>query len=125
MNVVDSSAWLEYFGDGGNASEFATAIEAPEALVVPSLIIYEVFKRICQIKNEATALDALAVILQGRVVDLTGSLALDAARVSLETGLAMADSVILATARAEGATVWTQDAHFAGLERVEYRAKTL
>jgi predicted nucleic acid-binding protein len=82
-----------------------------------------VFKRVCQIKDEATACDALAVMLQGRVADLSGSLALDAARVSLETGLAMADSIILATARAEGATLWTQDAHFAGLEGVEYRAK--
>ena len=91
--------------------------------MVPPLTFFEVFKRICQIKNEATAFEALAVMLQGKVVDLTGSLALDAARVSLEKGPAMADSIILATARASDATLWTQDPHFAGLERVEYRAK--
>ena len=123
MNVVDSSAWLEYFGDGENASDFAAAIEAPETLAVPSLSIYEVFKRVCQIKDEATAFEAVAVMLQGRVVELTASLALDAARLSLDTGLAMADSIILATARSEEATLWTQDAHFQGFPQVEFRAK--
>jgi predicted nucleic acid-binding protein len=123
VNVVDSSAWLEYFGDGENAAEFASAIETPETLAVPALTVYEVFKRTCQIKDEAGALEAIAVMLQGRVVDLNGSLAVEAARLSLETGLAMADSVILATARSEDAALWTQDAHFAGLENVEYRAK--
>jgi toxin FitB len=123
VNVVDSSAWLEYLGDGKNASEFAPAIEAPEMLAVPSLTIFEVFKRVCQIKDEATAFDVLGVMFQGKVVDLTGSLALDASRLSLDTGLAMADSIILATARAEDATLWTQDSHFVGLDHVEYRAK--
>ena len=82
-----------------------------------------VFKRVCQIKDEATAFEAVAVMLQGRVVELTASLALDAARLSLDTGLAMVDSVILATARLEKATLWTQDAHFAGFPQVEFRAK--
>ena len=123
MNVIDSSAWLEYFADGENASEFAGPIESPETLVVPSMTVYEVFKRVCQIKDEATAFEALAVMLQGRLVDLTAGLALNAAQLSLKTGLAMADSIILATTLAEGATLWTQDAHFAGREHVEYRAK--
>lgn len=123
MNVVDSSAWLEYFGDGGNAAEFAAVIEVPEKRVVPALTVYEVYKRTCQIKDETSGLEAVAVMLQGRVVDLTPSLAIEAATLSLETGLAMADSIILATARSEDAALWTQDAHFAGLENVEYRAK--
>ena len=123
MNVVDSSAWLEYFADGENAAEFAGVVESPESLVVPVLTLYEVFKRVCQIKDEAAAFEAVAVMLQGRVVELTVSLALDAARLSLDTGLAMVDSVILATARLEKATLWTQDAHFAGFPQVEFRAK--
>ena len=123
MNVVDSSAWLEYFGDGPNASEFAQAIEAPEELVVPTLTVFEVFKRTCQIADEASALDAIAVMLQGEVVDLNSALSLDAARISLDTGLAMADSIILATARSRGAVLWTQDAHFEGLSGVEFRPK--
>lgn len=91
MNVVDSSAWLEYFGDGPNAGDFAPAIEDPDRLAVPSLTLVEVFKRSSQLKDEATALEAVGVMLQGRVVELSASLAIDAARLSLETGLAMAD----------------------------------
>ncbi|MHB1020300.1 MAG: PIN domain-containing protein, partial [Coriobacteriia bacterium] len=84
MNVVDSSAWLEYFGDGPNAREFAPAIEAADDLVVPSLTIFEVFERTCQIADETAALNVVAVMLQGTMVDLTPTLALRAARVSLE-----------------------------------------
>jgi toxin FitB len=123
MNVVDSSAWLEYFGDGPNASEFAPAIENLDELVVPSLTLYEVFKRTHQIADESVALDAAAVMMQGKVVELNAMLALDAARLTLDTGLAMADAVILATARADDAVLWTQDAHFDGLENVEFRPK--
>jgi len=123
VNVVDTSAWLEYFGDGPNASEFAQAIEAPEELVVPTLTAFEVFKRTCEIADEASALDAIAVMLQGEVVDLNSALSLDAARISLDTGLAMADSIILATARSSEAVLWTQDAHFEGLVGVEFRPK--
>ena len=123
MNVVDSSAWLEYFADGPNASEFAEAIESPDALVVPSLVLYEVFKRAAQLAGEDAALEAIGVMLQGDVVELSASLALDAARVSNAVGLPMADAIILATARAADAVLWTQDAHFEGLPGVEYRGK--
>ena len=94
MNVIDSSAWLEYFGDGPNATEFADAIESTDELVVPTLTLFEVFKRAHQIADETTALDAIAIMMQGRVTDLTPSLAIEAAKMSLETGLAMADSII-------------------------------
>jgi predicted nucleic acid-binding protein len=124
VNVVDSSAWLEYFGDGANASEFAHAIETPDSLAVPTLTLYEVFRRTYQLRGEAVALEALSVMLQGRVVELSAGLAVEAAKLSLEAGLAMADSIILATARSEDATLWTQDAHFEGLESVEFRNKT-
>jgi predicted nucleic acid-binding protein len=123
LNVVDSSAWLEYFGGGDNAAKFAAVIEAPEELVVPALTVYEVFKRMCQTKDETSALSAVATMMQSRVLNLTAGLAIDAARLSLETGLATADSIVLAAARVEGATLWTQDVHFAGLPQVEYRAK--
>lgn len=121
MNVVDSSAWLEYFGDGPNAAVFARTIESPDQLAVPTLTLFEVFKRTCQLTGEATALEVIAVMLQGRVVDLSATLAMDAARLSLSTGLAMADSIMLATARGEDAVLWTQDSHFQGLDNVEFR----
>ncbi len=121
MNVVDSSAWLEYFANGPNAGCFAPAIEKTSELLVPSLTLYEVFKLILQRRNEGAALQAVAVMQQGTVVDLDAPLALAAARVSTECHLPLADSVILATARGHAAVLWTQDADFEGMPDVEYR----
>ena len=121
MNVVDSSAWLEYFANGPNAGFFARAIEKTSHLLVQSLILYEVFKRVLQQRDEGAALQAVAVMQQGTVVDLDAPLALAAARLSVEHHLPMADSVILATARGQAAVLWTQDADFKGMPGVEYR----
>ena len=121
MNVVDSSAWLEYFADGPNAAFFAPAIAATEKLVVPTLSLYEVFKRVLQQRTEDDALMAMATMQQGTVVDLDAGIALSAARISIDHKLPMADSVILATARTFEATLWTQDEHFKGLLGVKYR----
>jgi len=122
VRVVDSSGWLEFFGDGPNADFFAPAIEDVAGLVVPTLSLYEVFKRVLQQRGEGEALQAVAVMMEGRLVDLTAEVALDAARISLDMKLPMADSVMLATARAYGAELWTQDADFEGLEGVRYVA---
>ncbi len=121
MNVVDSCAWLEYFANGANAAFFARAVEDTRKLVIPTLSLYEVFKRILQQRTESDALQAIAVMQQGTVVDLDARLALSAARISVDCKLPMADSVMLATARAFGATLWTQDEHFKGLPGVRYR----
>ena len=123
MNVVDSSGWLEYFADGPNAGFFASAIEASGKLVVPTLSILEVFKRLLQQQGENDALRAVACMQQGRVVPLDASLALTAARLSLELKMPLPDSVILATARTYQAVVWTQDADFKGIDGVRYTAK--
>lgn len=123
MNVVDSSAWLEYFANGPNAPFFAPAIEKTDELLVPSLTLIEVLKRVLQQRDEGHALQAVAVMQQATVVDLDGHIALDAARISFNSKLPMADSIILATARAHGATVWTQDADFKNLPGVQYRQR--
>ncbi len=123
MNVVDSSAWLEYFANGPNASFFAGVVEQPDSLIVPSLTLFEVFKRVLQQRDENDAFQAVAIMQQGQVVDLDSSIALDAARVSVEVKLPMADSVILATARAYDATLWTQDSDFKGLSGIQYRKR--
>jgi toxin FitB len=120
MNVVDSSAWLEYFADGPNAEHFASAIEDAAALVVPSISLLEVFKWISQQRDEATALQYVAVMQQGRVVDLDAALALRAAALGLRHKLPLADSIIYATAQAARAIVWTQDADFERLDGVRY-----
>lgn len=121
MNVVDSSAWLEYFANGPNADFFCAAIEKAAELIVPSLTLYEVFKRVLQQRDEGSALQAVAVMQQGAVVDLDAPLALAAAKLSVDLRLPMADSVILATARSHAAILWTQDADFKGIPGVEYR----
>ena len=121
MNVVDSSAWLEYFADGPNAGFFAKSIENTKELIVPSLSLYEVYKRVVQQRGASAALQVVAVMQQGQVVSLDAGLALLAARLSLEHRLPMADSVMLATARAFDAVLWTQDADFKDLPGVRFR----
>ncbi|HBG07875.1 MAG: twitching motility protein PilT [Geobacteraceae bacterium GWC2_58_44] len=120
MNVVDSSAWLEYLADGPNAGLFATPLKERTALVVPSITIYEVFKVVCRQRGEDAALQAAALMQQGRVIELSPSLAMVAAKTSLELALPMADSIILATARLHNALLWTQDDHFSNLSGVQY-----
>jgi predicted nucleic acid-binding protein len=124
MNVVDSSAWLEYYANGPNASFFATPIEQTGELIVPSLTIYEVFKRVLQQRDESDALRAVAAMEQGTVVDLDTGLAMAAARLSIDLRLPLTDSVVLATARLHDATLWTQDSDFEGFPRVRYRARS-
>jgi predicted nucleic acid-binding protein len=123
VNVVDSSGWLEYLADGPNASWFAPAIEDVAQLVVPTISLYEVFKRMLLQRGEADALEAVATMRQGTVIELTDDLALQAAATSAELRLPMADSIMLTTARVLDATLWTQDADFEGLEGVQYVAK--
>lgn len=123
MNVVDSSAWLEYFADGPNAGYFAPAIEDVAALLVPSVCVLEVFKRIYQQRGESEALLAAAQMQQAAVVDLDATLALTAARLGAEMKLPLADSVVLATARHHDATLWTQDGDFEGLAGVRFKPK--
>ena len=120
MNVVDSSGWLEFFADGPNADHFAGPICQPDDLVVPTVTLYEVFKVVLRQRGEQPALRAIAQMRRGDVVPLSESLALSAARTSVEESLPMADGIILATARAFGAAVWTQDEDFAGKDDVRY-----
>jgi len=123
MNVVDSSGWLEYFGHGRNSAFFASVIQKTEALVVPTISLYEVYKKIVMERDEEEALAAIGWMALGKIVDLTQEIALDAATLSLEQKLPLADSIILATAYLHHATLWTQDEHMQGLEGVQYIAK--
>ena len=123
MNVVDSSGWLEYFADGPNADFFAPAIENTAELIVPTLSLYEVFKRVLQQRGEGDALQAVAIMIQGTTVDLDMDLALSAAKLSVDLRLPMADSVMLATAQSQRAILWTQDADFQDMEGVRYTAR--
>jgi predicted nucleic acid-binding protein len=123
MNLVDSSGWLEYFADGPNAPIFAKALRDTDQVLVPTVCLYEVYKVVLRQRGSSAALQAVALMRQGRIVELGERIALLAAELSLKHRLPMADSVILATARAHDAHVWTQDADFAGIDGVTVAEK--
>ena len=124
MNLVDSSAWLAYFAGEPTAGFFAGPIEDEEALLVPSVCLYEVFKVVLRARGEDAAFAAVAAMERGEVIDLDSDLAMEAAALGLEENLAFADSVIYAVARKRDATLWTQDVHFRGRPGVRFKAKT-
>ena len=123
MNVVDSSGWLAYFADEPQAKYFHKQLCASSTLVVPTISIYEVFKVVLREATENEALQAVAAMQKGKVIDLTTSLAMTASKLSITYNLPMADSIILATAREYEATLWTMDSDFKGIRGVKYFAK--
>lgn len=125
MNVVDSSGWLEYFAEAPNASFFAAPIQNVAELLVPAITIFEVFKHVLLQRGEQQALEAVAVMMQGQLIALDATIAVNAARLSCELKLPMADSIILVTAQMSEALLWTQDADFAAVQGVRYTPKPL
>jgi predicted nucleic acid-binding protein len=123
VNIVDSSGWLEYFADGPNADRFASPLGNVAELLVPSITLYEVFKIVCRQRGEDAALQAVAMMQQGKVIELSSSIALLAAKLSLDMKTPMADSIILATAQIHAAELWTQDNDFEGIPGVRYFPK--
>jgi predicted nucleic acid-binding protein len=123
VNIVDSSGWLEYFADGPNADRFALPLGNLAELLVPSVTLYEVFKIICRQRGEDAALQAVAMMQQGKVIELSPAIALLAAKLSLDLKIPMADSIILATAQMHAALLWTQDNDFEGISGVNYFPK--
>jgi predicted nucleic acid-binding protein len=123
VNIVDSSGWLEYFADGPNADRFAVPLGNVSELLVPSVTLYEVFKTVCRQRGEDAALQAVAMMQQGRVIELSSSIALLAAKLSLDLETSMADSIILATAQIHAAVLWSQDNDFKGFSDVKYFPK--
>lgn len=122
MNIVDSSGWLEYFAAGPNAGFFAPTIEDPSSLLIPTISICEVYKRVLRERGRELAQQIANAMSIGKVIDLTDEIALLAAELSIGHRLSMADSILLATARTHQATFWTQGADFEGLPNVQYVA---
>lgn len=123
MNIVDSSGWLEFLSDGPNADDFSVPLSDIDNLIVPSISVFEVFKVVIRERDEDSALLAASLMKQGKVVDLSFEISIQAAKLSQENNLPMADSIILTTAYISGATVWTQDADFKEFENVKYFPK--
>ena len=120
MNVVDSSGWLEYFSNGPNASFFSPAIEDTDSLLVPSIALYETYKRLRSQRGAEIARAAASTMMMARIINLDSPLALASAEISLTYKLSLADSIIYTIARQFRATFWTQDSDFRDLEGVNY-----
>lgn len=123
MNIIDSSGWLEYFSDGPNAEHYLSPLNDTSSLIVPVITVYEVFKVALRESSENEALQAVAAMQKGKVVHLTANIAMNAAKLSLQHNLPMADSIILATAQAYRCIIWTQDSDFRNIESVKYFSK--
>jgi predicted nucleic acid-binding protein len=123
MNVIDSTLWLEYFADTDAGNNVAEIIENTDELIVPTITMYEVFKKLLFETNEDSALFAVAYMRQGKVIELNEELSLSAARISKDNKMPMADSIIYATNMKYNCTLWTQDKHFLKLKSVNYFEK--
>jgi predicted nucleic acid-binding protein len=116
--VIDSSGWIEFFADGPHAEEFAARLRNPASILTPTIAVYEVYKWIKRERSEEEALQAVAAMKKTRIVDLSEELALTAADLSLSHNLGMADSMMLAVARANNAQLATTDSGFDGIDGV-------
>jgi len=123
MNLVDSSGWMEYFVDGKNAKHFAPIIENTDKLIVSTINIYEIYKKITLSKDENTAIQVIALMQQAKVIELTSKIAIQSAKLSCELKIPMADSIIYTTARMHNAILWTQDYDFKNLTGVKFFSK--
>ena len=125
MILIDSYGWIEYFGDGPLADSYAVFIEKADekGTVTPTIVIYEVYRKIKGVKGEEKALEAYAQMSQTRIVDLTSSLCLEAADISMSLNLGMADSIIVATAKAYNAQIITSDEHLKKVDQVKFISK--
>lgn len=112
MVVVDSSGWIEFFTDGPKANAFARYLKELEQVVTPTVVVYEVYKKIKRERGEVLAKLCLAQIQKTQLVPIDEELAVLAADIGLEFSLPMADSFVLATARAYGAQLITGDSDF-------------
>ena len=117
MILIDSSGWIEFFTDGPLAAEYSKYLKDLTRLVTPTIILYEVYKKIKKDRTEEDALFAVSLINRTSVVPLNESIALLAADLSLKHSLPMADAIVYATALEENCKVVTSDTHFKGLDR--------
>lgn len=123
MNIVDTSGWIAFLNGEGNAAVFAEPLQDTERLLVPTICIYEMFKFTKIKKGKAEAIKIAAHMKQGRILELNEKIAMEAALISIDYKMAMADSLIYASARIADALIWTQDKDFKGLPSVKYYPK--
>ena len=123
MKCVDSSGWIEFATGGPLADRYLAHLKEPSKIITPSIVVYEVYKRLKRDSSEAAADAIVAEMGKTRIISLDDQIALMAADNSLSLGLAMADAIVYTTARLYDATLVTSDADFQHLPRVEYLRK--
>lgn len=123
MTVIDSSGWIEFFTDGPLADDYASRLRKLDTVITPVIVIYEVYKRLKRELSEDDAVIAVSAMQRSQVVPVDQELALTAADLSLEHGLAMADAILLATARKFQAELVTSDRDFEEIDGVTYLPK--
>lgn len=123
MTIIDSCGWLEYFADGANADFFSTPIKANSEIIVPTIILYETWKKISRERGEDKAIELVAQLKRYKIIPLDEELSISAAKVSNENNFAMVNSIIYAIAKKYNATLWTQDSDFKDFENVKYIEK--
>ena len=124
MNVVDSSGWIEHFQHSARAAFFSSALSNMADLVVPSIAIYEVHRRLSPWLPPALMKDCVEVMQTATVIDLTANRAIAASQAAQQHKLAMADAIMYCIAQEFEATFWTQDVDYQGLPGVQYQART-
>jgi len=123
MNIIDSSCWLEYLMDTEIGVNVAQVVENPEELIVPTITLYEVYKKLLAEKGEEYALDVVSYMQTGTVIELNAGLSLSAAQISRKHKLPMADSIIYATSLRYSAVIFSCDKHFQDIPNVRYFSK--
>ena len=124
MNVIDTSGWLEYFADGKNADFFSKPIlDKSKLIIVPVIILYEVFKKVLIETGEDKALETVGQLQKYKIENIDDSISLSAAKISYKNKIPMADSIIYAVTLKYDAILWTQDEHFEKLRNVKYIKK--
>lgn len=121
MKLIDSCGWLEFFTDGPLSAQYGKELTGSlDEILVPTIVIYEVYKFLLRTSSEETAIRCTAHMTQCRVMELDGVLALESAEVSIRNNLAMADAIVYATSRKHGARLITSDADLKEMDGVEF-----
>ena len=120
MIIIDSSGWIEYFTDGLLSAEYEKYLKDFTKIVTPTIILYEVYKKVRKERTEEDALLAVSLISRTSIIPLRESTSLLAADLSLKHSLPMADAIVYATALEENCKVITSDIHFKGLDNVTF-----
>lgn len=118
MNLVDSVGWIEFFSGGPAADRYFEYLINPNDVVTPSIVVYEVYKKLLLNTDRRSAAVALAQIGKTAVVEISGEIATSAAELGIQHKLPMVDAIVFATAISTNALLITSDKHFIGLPSV-------